>query len=135
MINTENNINDMATELTNKILEISSETIPNKIITVRQNDLPWINNNIRKLIRKRDIIRRKAKKNKNKHTWAKFRAVRNKVVNVLRNAKAEYYKKLCDKLKENKFSSQNWWSLVKKISCITNQNNKDSIPVLVNDKN
>ena len=107
MINTENNINDMATKLTNKILEISSETISNKVITVRQNDLPWINNNIRKLIRKRDRIRRKAKKNKNEHSWAKFRAVRNKVVNVLRNAKAEYYKKFCDKLKENKFSSKN----------------------------
>ena len=93
MINTENNINDIMTELTNEILDISSETIPNKIITVRQNDLPWLNYNIRKLIRKRDRIRREAKKNKNEHTWAIFRAIRNKVVHVLRNAKAEYYKK------------------------------------------
>ena len=34
------------------------------MVTIRQNDLPWINNNIRKLMRKRNRLRRRAKKTK-----------------------------------------------------------------------
>ena len=59
----ENEIDGKVRALTDKMLEAVSETIPNKTITVRQNDLPWINNNIRKLIRKRDRIRKKSKEN------------------------------------------------------------------------
>ena len=58
----ENEIEGKVGALTDKLLKAASETIPNKTITVRQNDLPWINNDIRKLIRKRDRIRKKAKK-------------------------------------------------------------------------
>ena len=71
----------------------------------------------------------------NEHLWAKYRSARNKVVSVLRNAKSDYFKKLCDKLNNNKFSSKNWWCLVKKVSCINNQKSKENISVLLNDDN
>ena len=35
-------------DITDKILEMASEFIPNRIITVRNNELPWLTNNIKK---------------------------------------------------------------------------------------
>ena len=53
----------------------------------------------------------------------------------LHGSKSEYFKKLCDKINNNNFTSKNWWNLVKKVSCINNQKNKENIPVLLNDDN
>ena len=53
-----------AVELFNdNLIHIAENSIPNKIPTIRQNDYPWINDMIRKLIRKRKRLHRKAKKN------------------------------------------------------------------------
>ena len=87
----------------------------------RQNDLPWINYNIWKLIRKRNRLRRRAppppkKKQNNEYLWSKFRKIRNSVVEHLRSTKKTYYENLCDKLNSNKFGSKDWWKLVKKLS-------------------
>ena len=40
-------IDTIVSSLTEKMIEIFSVHIPNKMVTIRQNDLPWINNNIR----------------------------------------------------------------------------------------
>ena len=44
-------VNTYAENVTSKILEFCKCTIPNKTITVRPLDPPWINNEIRKIIR------------------------------------------------------------------------------------
>ncbi len=47
------NIDTTADLLTNAINNAASQSIPNKVVTIRPNDIPWLNNSIRKLIRKR----------------------------------------------------------------------------------
>ena len=42
-----------ALNFSSKLLEISSDCIPTKFITVRPQDVPWMNNNIRKLMKKK----------------------------------------------------------------------------------
>ena len=107
--------------MTDKILEKASESIPNRVITVRNNDLPWLTNNIKKLMRKRNRLRRKAKNLNSQHFWNKFKIIRNKVVNLLREAKTKYHNDLCHKIKSHKFATKDWWKLVKQISNISNK--------------
>ena len=51
LLNEDDSVNIMADKIADKMLEIGSLTIPNRIITVRQNELPWITNDIRRLTR------------------------------------------------------------------------------------
>ena len=56
--------NQYALNFSSKLLEISSDCIPTKFITVRPQDVPWMNNNIRKLMKKRNRLYKKYKNNK-----------------------------------------------------------------------
>ena len=46
----------VADEIVNVIIKTATRTIPNKIATIRQHDIPWMNNSIRKLIKKSQTI-------------------------------------------------------------------------------
>ena len=58
-------VDEMVTIFTEKILSIARESIPTKIVTIRGNDKHWFNSNIRKAIRIRDRLRKKSIKSKN----------------------------------------------------------------------
>ena len=85
IVNDNKQIDTIASELTEKLTEIATLHIPNKIVTIRQNDLPWLNNNIRQLMRKRNRLRKKAKKQNSHYLWSKFKKIRNSVVELLRH--------------------------------------------------
>ena len=88
---TANNDVDLLVEtFTNTLLKIATETIPNKVITVRKMDPPWINNNVRRAIRKRNRLNKRAKRTNNPEHWLKFRKFRNKTVNLIRKQKQDY---------------------------------------------
>ena len=53
---------------------------------------------IRKLIRKRKRLHRKAKKNNDQFLWQKFKKTRNTVINEIRKSKQNYYNKLTEEL-------------------------------------
>ena len=48
ILNANNTMEEITGDITDKILEMASEFIPNRIITVRNNELPWLTNNIKK---------------------------------------------------------------------------------------
>ena len=100
------NFNIYAENVTSKILEFCKRTILNKTITVRPLDLPWINNEIRKIIRKRKRAHKHAKKVNTPNDWEKFRKLRNKSISALREAKKDYKIKLSEKITSGKFSSK-----------------------------
>jgi hypothetical protein len=54
LINSGNSLDDLCESFSNVILQAAGETIPNKIITVRKTDPPWMNGAIRRAIRKRN---------------------------------------------------------------------------------
>ena len=74
----------------NCIINSATKTIPNKIITLRPNDPPWMHNNIRKSIRARKRLHFIAKTTNSPYDWAKYRKIRNVCVNKIRNAKQTY---------------------------------------------
>ncbi|CAC5426853.1 unnamed protein product [Mytilus coruscus] len=49
------NINTAAVNITEKILEAAEKSIPNKLVQVRKHDPPWMNSNIRQMIRKPEM--------------------------------------------------------------------------------
>ena len=102
-------VNTYAENVTSKILEFCKCTIPNKKITVRPLDSPWINNEIKKIIRKRKRAHKHAKKVNSPNNWETFRKLRNKSISALREAKKEYKIKLSEKITSGKFSSKDWW--------------------------
>lgn len=65
----------------------------------RQKDgtLPWINNEINKLIKKQDLALKKSLHSKLNTDPLAFKGLRNKVVQELRKAQASYYTNLIGK--------------------------------------
>ena len=120
-------IDTYACNITNHILELSKQCIPNKTIRVRPSDLPWITCAIKKHIRKRKRLFRKAKATQDNEIWAKFRRQRNKTTSLIRRSKQTYLEKLAEKLKCNDVSSRDWWSTLKGFIC---PNKTKTIPPL-----
>ena len=109
----DDDVNIYAEKFTNKVLNIAEECIPTKNVTIRPRDLPWINNNIRKLMRKRNRLYKKYKKNKTKTLFDNFKRLRNEATSNLRKAKQEYVKSLANKLKTPNLSTQDYWKTLK----------------------
>ena len=97
------NINTYAEDVTSKILELCKLTIPNKVITVRPQNAPWFNNEIRKIIRKRKRAHRHAKKVNTPTSWEKFLSLRNKSTSAMRKSKQEFKANLSNKIKQGHF--------------------------------
>ena len=54
-------INEQVNKLTTNIAHSANQSIPNKVVTIRPRDLPWIHNEIRKENRKRKRMHQLAK--------------------------------------------------------------------------
>ena len=111
-------INVYAENVTNKILELCELAIPNKTITVRPTDPPWVSGHIRRLIRRRKRAHRKAKRLDTPESWRKFRKLRNEASKAIKSAKQD--------LKDN-ISSKDWWKTFK---CLIEKDKTDPIPPL-----
>ena len=102
-----------AERITNHIKEISNECIPNKIVRVKPSNLPWLTANIKKLIRKRKRLFRKARPTNDPLLWQRFRRLRNKITSMIRLSKQNHIDKLAEKLKSENLSSGEWWPTLK----------------------
>jgi len=50
--------------IANIIISAADRTVPNKVVTIRLSDTPWMNNSIRKMIKKRNMLHKTAKQSK-----------------------------------------------------------------------
>ena len=109
----DNDVNLYARTFTDNLLNIAEECIPTKNVTIRPCDLPWLNNNIRKLMRQRNRLYKRYKKQKTSALFDEFKQLRNKVTSNLRKAKQEYIRSLANKLKTSNLSLQDYWRTLK----------------------
>ena len=123
----DNNINIHAENITNYILTIAKECIPNKTIRVRPSEPPWITSNIKQNIRRRKRAYKKAKRTNSIIHWNKFRKQRNKVTSLIHKAKQSYFDSLSSKLKSNTLSPKDWWKTLKRF---ISPNTSSTIPPL-----
>ena len=124
------NIDTYAQTITDQILTLAESCIPNKTVTIRPSDPPWITTFIRRYIRKRKRAYRTARLTNEDRHWTTFRQLRNKVTAMIRDSKKSYKQSLSDKLKSGTLSSKQWWSVLK---AFLSQNNSSSIPPLEKD--
>lgn len=84
-----------ATYLFNNIfMEMIKSCIPSKAVTVRPDDKPWYNSEIRTTSRKRDRMKHKALRSGKTSDWKNYKKLRNKVNNQKKYAKETFFNNL-----------------------------------------
>lgn len=90
--------------LTREVLELYDRHAPVHIVKLRRPPAPWINDEIRHAMRKRDKAYRRYRKNRCEECSAQYRVARNRCNQLCRTAKRRYFHK---SIKDNS-PSQNW---------------------------
>ena len=105
---------DYAAELfSKKLFDIGTACMPVKTIVVKDKDAPWITEEIKKLIRKKQNIHTLAKTLDSVWSWNLFKQIRNNLVDVIRNRKEEYEKELEERINSQaNFGNKDWWKIV-----------------------
>ena len=101
--------------------------IPNKVITIIPSDPPWITILIKRHIRKRKRAYKRTKLTNLPIHWTKFRNLRNRVTQLIRESKQSFNNSMATKLKLDSLSPKQWWKLLKYFIA---PNLKSSIPPL-----
>ena len=119
-------VDTIVEKINSTLLTAAEQSIPNKIVTIRPADQPWMHNEIRKLFRQRKRIHKQAKRTNNDLKWSKFRRIRNKIVQKIRSAKLRYETSTAARLRDKTTNVKKWWKLSKEILSIDNKT--DTIP-------
>ena len=110
---------------------MSGPCIPNKNAFIRSHDLSWLNTIIKKTIRQRQLLYRKAKKLNSDMHWSNFRLVRNEVVFLRRYSKNEYFNNIARTLKSSDLFAKDWW---KTLHTFIPTNKSTAIPPLFDEQ-
>lgn len=114
---------------TNTVLNFVKSCIPSKFITVRPDDKPWYDSEIRHFSRKRDRIKKKALSSGNPDIWSRYKHIRNKVNNLKKHAKELFFNNLelsiCDFFDNDK---RKFWKTIRHF--VKNNSKTSSIPPL-----
>ena len=73
---------------------------------------PWMTGQIKKDIRQRDYLLKKARKSSRDEDWLAYKSMRNRVTNSVKKAKQTYNKKLIENHKDD---TKAFWRTMKKI--------------------
>ena len=108
-----NDLNTAAKLFSEKLFETVKLSVPIRIITMRDNSAPWINEYVLQLREDKRQVHLVAKRQDTPEQWAIFRHIRNFYTDVIRTRKLEYVSNLDDKISNSEsFGSKNWWKLV-----------------------
>ena len=116
---------------TTKIIDFCHACIPSKELTIRPNDKPWFDSQLKSLSRRRDRQKVKAIKSKNQNDWTKYKVFRNKVNNMKKkkHAKENYFNNLETVITDsNKSNPKLYWKIFKQL--IKSNKNSETIPTL-----
>ncbi len=94
------NIDDLYCKWYEKFREALEISIPNRTVTIRPRDKPWMNSDIRKAIRKRNRLLKFYCRHKSSGAWENYRVQRNLTTLLIRTVKVKYYTNLSDKLQD-----------------------------------
>ena len=76
----DSDVNIHAQNITNHIMSLANECIPNRMTRIRQREPQWLTTNIKLYIRKRKRAYRKVKRSNLPNDWKNFKMLRNKVI-------------------------------------------------------
>jgi len=84
-------VDDACLQFTEKYLCLSKSCIPTNLVTIRPNDKPWMNSDIRKQIRCRDRLHKRFRVSGSDADLIKFKRHRNKVNNMKKYVRTHFY--------------------------------------------
>jgi hypothetical protein len=102
--------------ITRALIDAANTNIPNRVITVRKDNPPWLTSSIKRVIRRKNRLHKRAKRSNLPGHWERFRIARNKCNNLVSNAKITHYSKVSENISLEKADSKNWWTLVKSLT-------------------
>ena len=115
----------------NTLSQIASLFIPNKRVTIKPYEPPWLTKEIKNRIRQTKRLYRKVKKKKdNSYHRNKFKKVRNEIVCLMRQRKDEHFRNFASKLNTGSLSSRDWWKIIKQFMDSSKTSNS-SIPIFL----
>ena len=123
----EKDIDTAVEEFTSAILDAAHRTIPTKTVTVRQRDKPWVTADLKRVIRKRDRLFKRAKTNQTEYDWRRWREQRNLTTTMTKQLKQQYIQTQVSTLLENK---QNPHKYHQTLRDITGRGQDKTIPPL-----
>ena len=131
----EHDLDTSAELFSEKMFETVQLCIPIRIVTMRDNSAPWINEYILYLRADKNRIHLLAKRIDTPEQWAMFRNIRNFYTNEIRKRKQEYITDLDEQICDSeKFGTKNWWKLVNNF--LKNKDmNSDTIPPITDPEN
>ncbi|CAG2218210.1 unnamed protein product [Mytilus edulis] len=91
LISDASDVHVAATNFTNSFLNIASECIPTREVTIRCDDKVWYDSNLRRETRKRDRLRNIFIRSNSASAEKKFKQQRNKVNNLKKQAKKIFF--------------------------------------------
>ena len=140
-IENEHDLDIMCEKFTEIINKATSIFVPNKTVTVRPRDKPWMNSAIRSLMRIRLKAYRKARDSGfNARLWEKYKNIRNDLIEKIRKSKKDYLNKKAEKLQSTSHNEKNWWKVVgeltkfkNKAKCVNAIRSNENPDLLIND--
>ena len=102
-------LNQMWTEWKTKFLQIVDEHAPIRIKRVRSKNSPWITAHWKQRMHNRDTLNIKAIKSNDRHDWANFKRMRNKVNTEIKAAKELFYN---NKFTETNGDQRKTWQII-----------------------
>ena len=115
-------------EVTENIIYAADQAIPNKYVTIRPTEHPWITCHVKNLIRKRKRNFSKFKRTTNPLHLEHFKTLGNKIVSDIRRSKKDYFDKLDNLLSSETTDSKLFWKTSKRMLNIVKSNH--DIPML-----
>ena len=113
-------------------MNIFSNYIPNKLITVDDKDPPWMNESIKKkIMAKKHACKSFNANKKNYDAYLKLQTISTELSEMILKRKEDYYCVLSDKLSDPHTSAKSYWSILK---TLYNAKKIPLIPTLINNK-
>ncbi len=107
--------------------------VPNRTISSKSDDLPYMNTYLRTLMRTRDRFFKIYQTSCLDSDHEIYKQHRNKLVNELRIAESKYYENLSKDLELNQQNSKKWWKLLKKATNSVKGSTLHETPILDDD--
>ena len=109
-------INEACEYFTSTLVEMMSVCIPSKEVTVRPNDRPWYDSEIRRLSRQRDRLKKIMTNRGQTSDWLRYKNIRNKVNNLKTHAKQRYFSNLDETISNSRISDpKKYWKYLRSL--------------------
>ena len=125
-------VNEMSFVFSDRLMEIFSKYILNKVITCNNRDAVWITSILKTTIKRNTRVYRKwVQRGRNENVRDNIRKSQNDLNKLIRDAKQSYYRKLGNNLSDPQTGNKDFWNAFKRISNRTKQPNIP--PIILND--